>query len=169
MGVRVEEIGPEGERVVRLKATSIPVAEAKCHYRLTSTGRRTKKTDALPDSFRPRARGGGRTDRGLAFHSGNPGAVAAHFRHLACGDRHTSAPCDTATIAGHRMHAGRFAITERGRRRDSNAAENIHSDRNDFGAGLEAAGKRAALHRAERRDRAFHLIRRSSSALSTGC
>ena len=138
-GVRWRKFSRKVSGSLGSNAPSIPVAEAKFHCRLISTGRPTKKTRRVIKRFSP----------------GSPAAVAAPtagfisprnswtrlphtFVTLHVGDGHFSSGANRDDRR-HRMHAERFTITE-SRRRDQCGRE--HSgNRNDFGAGLGGGGE----------------------------
>ena len=116
VAVRVEEIEAEGERVVRLESEIDPCRGGKMPLppyidRVADADDETRYQTV----FAPRTRGGGGTDRGIAFHPGNPDAIAAHFRYLARGHGHLSS-------GARRDH-----------RRASNACRAVHDHRTGCG------------------------------------
>ena len=139
--VRVEEIGPAGERVVRLEGDIDPCRGGKM---------------PLPP-YIDRAADEEDETRYQTVFARSPGAVAAptaglHFTseiltqlphifvtlHVGTG---TFRPVQTATIAEHRMHAERFTINEQAAAA-INAAENILAIGTTSVRVLEAAEKR---------------------------
>lgn len=140
VGVRVEEIGPAGERVVRLEGEIDPcrggkmplppyidrAADAEDETRYQTVFARASGAVAAPTA-------------GLHFTSEILTQLPHTFVTLHVGTG-TFRPVQTATITEHRMHAERFTITEQAAAA-INAAENILAIGTTSVRVLEAAEK----------------------------